>query len=263
MRLCLSDCLCDRLRPPVGFYPEGSCLWLLKRAMYGLKQAPALWQTHFAKTMISLGFHGCKTDPNLYCHSSKELYVLHYVDDLLVCGNPERIKIFTEQLSKEVLLKVEGALKPHTAVNFLGRTLRHNGDSIAITMPTAYVSDMLKLFGMENAKPSPTTGTSTEPNYVPQPLNNADHKAYRVIVGKLLCPSLIRPDISFAIKGLSRDLIAPTTESVTKVKHLLRYISGTRDYCQRLCPSVTVLLTLTGLDVGPHVRALVELWCNC
>ena len=148
MRPCLSDCLC------VEFYPEGNCLWLQKRAMYGLRQAPALWQTHFAKTMISLGFHRCKTDPNLYCHSSKELYVLCYVDDLLVCGNPEGIKVFTEQLSKEVLLKVEGELKQQTTVNFLGGTLRHNGDSIDITMPTAYVSDMLKLFGMENAKPS-------------------------------------------------------------------------------------------------------------
>ena len=134
--------------------------------MYGLKQAPALWETHSAKTMISHGFHRCKTDPNLYCHSPKELYVLCYVDDLLVCGNPERIKVFTEQLSKEVLLKVEGELKPQTTVNFLGRTLGHNSDSVDITMPTAYVSDMLKLFGMGNAKPSPTTGTSTKPNYV-------------------------------------------------------------------------------------------------
>ena len=119
------------------------------------------------------------------------------MDDLLVCGNPEcgnpeRIKVFTEQLSKEVLLKVEGELKPQTTVNFLGRTLRHNGDSIDITMPTAYVTDMLKLFGMENAKPSPTTGTSMKPNYVPQPLNNS----YRAIVGKLLWLALIRPDSS-------------------------------------------------------------------
>jgi len=117
------------------------------------------------------------------------------VDDLLVCGNPEcgnpeRIKVFTEQLSKEVLLKVEGELKPQTTVNF-----------IDITMPTAYVADMLKLFGMENAKPSPTTGTSTKPNYVPQPLNNADHKAYRAIVGNRLWLALIRPDMSYATKN--------------------------------------------------------------
>ena len=183
------------MRPPVEVYPEGNCIGLLKRAMYGLKQAPVLWQIHFAKTMVSLGFHRCKTDPNLCCHSSKELYVLCYVDDFLVCGKPE---CTTEQLSKEVLSKVEGELKRQATVNFSGRTLWHNGDSIDITMPTAYVSDMLKLFGMENARPLPTTGTSTKPYYVPQPLNNADHKAYRAIVGKLLWLALIKPDISYA-----------------------------------------------------------------
>ena len=70
------------MKPPSEYYPTGNCWWLLKRAMYGLKQAPALWQTHFAKVMTELGFHRCKTDSNLYCHKSTELYVLCYVDDL-------------------------------------------------------------------------------------------------------------------------------------------------------------------------------------
>ena len=40
-------------------------------------------------------------------------------------------------------------------------------------------------------------------DYVPQPLNHADHKAYRAIVGKLLWLALIGPDISYATKELS------------------------------------------------------------
>ena len=75
--------------------------------MYGLKQAPALWQIRFAKVMTELGFHRCKTDSNLYCRKSTELYVLRYVDDLLVCGTPERTKEFTDKLSQEVLLKLK------------------------------------------------------------------------------------------------------------------------------------------------------------
>ena len=110
--------------------------------MYGLKQAPALWQTHFAKVMTELGFHRCKTDSNLYCHESTEL--LCYVDDRLVCETPERTKEFTDKLSQEVLLKVEGELKPQTSVNFLSRTLRHNGNSIDVSMSTAYVTDRRK-----------------------------------------------------------------------------------------------------------------------
>ncbi len=63
------------MKPPSEYYPTGSCLWLLKRAMYGLKQAPALWQTHIAMVMTELGFHRRKTDSNLYRQKSTELYV--------------------------------------------------------------------------------------------------------------------------------------------------------------------------------------------
>ena len=76
--------------PPKEFYPKGDCLWKLKKAMCGLRQAPKLWQEHFAEVMTSkLGFRRCKSDPNLYCHESGKLYVLAYVDDLLVVGTEE------------------------------------------------------------------------------------------------------------------------------------------------------------------------------
>ena len=39
--------------PSKEFYPNGDCLWKLKKAMYGLRQAPKLWQEHFADVMIS------------------------------------------------------------------------------------------------------------------------------------------------------------------------------------------------------------------
>ena len=163
-----------------------------------------------------------------------------YVDDLLVCGTTERTKEFTDRLSQEVLLKVEGELKPQTSVNFLGRTLKHNGDSMDVAMPTAYVTDLLKLCGMENSKPSPTTGASTVSKIQPEPLDGNEHKKYRAIVSKLLWLALIRPDIAYATRELSRDLTAQTIESITKVKHLLGYIAGTKDHCQRLCPNVTL-----------------------
>ena len=84
--------------------------------MYGLKQAPALWQQHFCSTMLKLGMRRCKADPNLYCHSSGDLYVLCYVDDLLVCGKHELAVQFTKDLEKEVLLKIEAELKPGKSV---------------------------------------------------------------------------------------------------------------------------------------------------
>ena len=125
--------------PPKEFYPNGDCLWRLKKAMYGLRQAPKLWQEHFAEVMTSkLGFRRCKSDPNLYCHESGKLYVLAYVDDLLVVGTDEMRKEFMSRLSEEVLLKETGQLVPGTEHTFLGRRLRHNGDSIDVCMSQTY-----------------------------------------------------------------------------------------------------------------------------
>ena len=258
----LHDPMTERIlmRPPSEYSPNGNCLWLLKRAMYGLKQLPALWQIHFTKVMTELGFHRCKVDSNLYCHDSTELYVLRHVDDLLVCGTPERTKEFIDQLSQEVLLKTESKLKPQTSIDFLGQTLKHNGDSISVSMPTAYVTDLLTLCGMENSKPSPTIGTSIGPKVQPEPLDRNERKKYCAIIGKLLRLALIRPDIAYATKELTRDLTAPTTESITKVKCLLRYIAGTKDHCQRLCPNVTLESSNCTLDLDCYVDSD---WAGC
>ena len=127
-------------------------------------------------------------------------------------------------------------------------------------MSTAYVTDMLKLYGMEKSKPSPTTGASTVSKVQPDPLHRNEHKRYRAIVGKRLWLALIRPVIAYATKEVSRDLTAPTTESITKVKHLQRYIAGTKDYCQRLCPNVTLESSNCTLDLDCYVDSD---WAGC
>ena len=248
--------------PPREFYPDRNCLWKLKRAMYGLKQAPALWQNHFCSVMLGLGFHRCKADPNLYCHKSGRLYVLCYVDDLLVCGDPDLTKEFTDKLAKEVLLKIEGELKAGTTVNFLGRTLKHNGDSVDIIMSTKYVEDLLDVYNMRNSKPVTTTGTATahKTANATEPLSSEEHKRYRTAVGKLLWLALVRPDLAYGTKELSRDLTAPTQESVAKLKHLLRYVNGTKDFVQRLRPAMTLSSGDCTLDLDCFVDSD---WAGC
>ena len=246
--------------PPKEFYPEGKCLWRLKKAMYGLRQAPKLWQEHFAEVMTTkLG--RCKSDPSLYCHESSRLYVLAYVDDLLVVGTDEMRKSFMSQLSEEVLLKETGQLVPGSEHTFLGRRLRHNGDSIDVCMSQKYIDTILDLYGMKDAKPVATTGTVTINKTVPDtPLSPEEHKVYRTAVGKLLWLALVRGDIVYATKELSRDVTAPTMQSVAKCKHLLRYLIGTRMCVLRLRPSYQLANGNCAVGINVYVDSD---WAGC
>jgi Reverse transcriptase (RNA-dependent DNA polymerase) len=60
----------------------------LKKALYGLKQAPRAWHTKFSHELEGLGFVPSDADPSLWVlHlDGRSVYVLVYVDDLLLAG---------------------------------------------------------------------------------------------------------------------------------------------------------------------------------
>jgi hypothetical protein len=57
-----------------------------------------------------------------------------------------------------------------------------------------------------------------------------DATFYRSIIGSLRYLVHSRPDIAFAMGYVSRFMEKPTIEHLSAVKHLLRYIAGTKNY---------------------------------
>ena len=213
--------------------------------------------------MHKLGFRRCKSDSNLYCHSSCELYVLAYVDDLTIVGEPQQAKAFIEALNQELLVKITGTLEEGTEHSFLGRRLRHSGDSIDIFMSQQYVDEILQLYGMKSSSNIvSTTGTSSLKRLQDSdtPLDKEEHAKFRTAVGKLLWLAFVRPDCSYDVKELSRDVKGPTLESLAKLKHLLRYLNGTRLTVLRLRPTIMLSDWKTSLDVMVYVDSD---WAGC
>ena len=104
--------------PPLEFYPDGCTLWKLKKALYGLKRSPKLWQEHFASVMKKNGFRRVKSDPNLYVHETKQLYVLAYVDDLMFFGSKPDVELSVADLQKDLLLKM--TIRPQPTLTLRG-----------------------------------------------------------------------------------------------------------------------------------------------
>ncbi|GLT59369.1 hypothetical protein SLA2020_321900 [Shorea laevis] len=79
------------LQQPVGFIypnlPHHVC-WLHK-SLYRLKQAPRMWFRELKDFLVSHGFTNSRSDSSLFIfhHDANWLYVLVYVDDILITGS--------------------------------------------------------------------------------------------------------------------------------------------------------------------------------
>ena len=141
-----------------------------------------------------------------------------------------------------MLLKITDRLDPNTEASFSGRRLRNNGDSVDILMRLKYIEELLDLYGVTKSNSSPTTGSSSLKRIVEAdaPSTDSEHSEFRTAVGKLLWLAFVRPDCSYAVKELNRDVKSNTFESLAKLKHLLRYLSGSKPSVLRLRPSQTL-----------------------
>lgn len=79
------------MEQPPGFidfrYPNHVCH--LKKALYGLTQAPRAWFQRLSSFLLQLGFTCSRADTSLFVfkRDSSNLYLLVYVDDIILTGN--------------------------------------------------------------------------------------------------------------------------------------------------------------------------------
>ena len=92
------------LEQPQGFEVEDrhTHVCKLKKALYGIKQAPWAWYERIDGFPSSMGFTKSKADPNLYLKVVKDdpVILLLYVDDLFLTGNEKQIKESKKKLAE-------------------------------------------------------------------------------------------------------------------------------------------------------------------
>jgi hypothetical protein len=83
------------IEQPQGFEVEDrkSHVCLLKKSLYGLRQAPRAWYGHIDSFLTSLGFTKSKADSNLYFKimENEPVILLLYVDDLFLIAEEKLI----------------------------------------------------------------------------------------------------------------------------------------------------------------------------
>ena len=194
-------------QPPGYVEGDSSIVCHLKRALYGLRQAPRTWHMRLKKELEAIGYHASEADPALFIkHSTKygTIYLLVYVDDLLVAAQgTEAMKYAKTQLMELFDMRDLGEAR-----NYLGMTIMR--DRVAKTIKLAQESmtvNLLSKFNMENAKPKATPlSPSVTLRKEGTPLDTTTH-AYGTLIGSLLYVSTCtRPDIAQPVGALSKYL---------------------------------------------------------
>ena len=216
----LQEIIC--MDQPPGFqdtqYPHHVCK--LRKSLYGLKQAPREWFQKLTSQLQQLGFQGSKTDTSLYFTHTGPVYILIYVDDILIMGpSLSQIRHLISSLSTYFKLKDLGP-----ASHFLDIEFQSHQDGYLLTQ-THYTISILHLLKMENYKPLST----------PCPLSCSavskkhtdDSHLDRRIVGALQYLNFTRLDISYAVNQACRSMHSPQPADWIRLKHLLRYLKGT------------------------------------
>lgn len=213
------------MKQPEGFDNDDSKVCLLKKSIYGLKQAARSWNTALHKVLIEANFQQSYNDPCLYSKKfgNQFCYVIVYVDDLIVaCQTIERMK------------EIECIFKPHFVMHDLGQinyylgmqVTKDDNENFELNQ-SAYIMKIVSDFGLQNAKPAKTPmdvgyGKSNSS----QPLNG--NKKYRSLIGRLLYLSInSRPDISASISILAQKVSKQTDEDWNQLKRVVKYLKAT------------------------------------
>jgi hypothetical protein len=216
------------IEQPQGFEVEDrkSHVYILKKALYRLKQAPRAWYGHIGSFLTSLGFTKSKEDSNLYFKimNNEPAILLLYVDDLFLIGEEKLITECKKRLASEFEMKELGLMH-----YFLGLEVWQSPERIFLNQGK-YTIEILKRFNMLECKPMNTPMEEKQKLLVDTSSELIDATLYRQIIGLLMYLMNTRQDICFSMNTLSQFLVEPRRVHLVVAKHVMRYLKGIIDY---------------------------------
>jgi hypothetical protein len=129
-----------------------SHVYKLSKALYRLKQVPRAWYECMRDFLITNSFKVRKVDPTLFTKTiDKDLFICQiYVDIIFGSTNKSSCEEFSRIMIQKFEMSMMGELK-----YFLRFQIKQLQKGTFISQ-TKYIQDILKKFGMKNAKPIKT-----------------------------------------------------------------------------------------------------------
>lgn len=225
--------LYGKLNSPVYLeLPTGHCqrrgrhlVWKSYTALYGLVQAPAVWNQTMHSFLTNFGFKNLCTESCIYVlrgvTGNLDVMVILYVDDVLFTGVTLRVENFKSAISKKFKVKMSDDPK-----EFIGVEVKRQSNEVLLAQPK-HILKAVEAYGLKGAKPYSTPLDPTSMNVEDSPTLE-DPKLFQKLLGSLnYIAQASRPDLAFAVGFLARHGKNPTMAAYRKAKRSLVYLRDT------------------------------------
>ena len=217
------------VQQPAGFITKGkeNHVYKLRKALYGLRQAPRTWYSKIEAYFAREKFVRCSSEHTLFTKRvyGKFLIVSLYVDDLIFAGNCKDIcEEFKSSMQLEFDMTDLGKMR-----HFLGIEVIQNEVGIFICQKQ-YAREILLRFNMleSNSVRNPMVpGTILSKDDVGAPV---DVTKFKQAVGSLMYLTATRPDLMYGVSLISRYMANPKESHWAAAKRIFRYLKGTIDH---------------------------------
>ena len=245
--------------------PEGHVIpgkekyvYRLKKAMYGLKNAPKAYSDFFMGVLAKLGFSQSKKDDCLWTYRKGKHYVhyLFHVDDIMCVSNNESLReTFLYALQQYMKIRDEGEISL-----FLGMKIDRMDDGSYKMSQSHYIERMAEKFNVNESGKNVDTPVVYGKMLASAmcPATNEEKLAaaklpYQSLVGGLIYACKTRPEVAFAISDVARFMNCWGVDHFKAALRILRYLYATRDKCIHIKPNGNDLVVSAYSDAN---------WCD-
>src|SRR4051812_37452190 len=81
--------------------PSGTVLYLLK-LIYGLRISPLIWNDKLHKVLLVLGLRRSPYDTRFYYSTTKNVYILVFINDILIASTKEASSYLEQKLLQKL-----------------------------------------------------------------------------------------------------------------------------------------------------------------
>jgi len=215
-------------------WEDGSMVVQLDKMIYGLKESPYQWYKCIREHIMSEGFISTESDTCIFTKKNnlgEIMYIVLYVDDLLMAGPTEMIEEF-ESKTEERFGKISASATGSKTFDYLGLkiTQQTNGD-ISLRQP-GYIESILEGTNIDSSK---SFDTPHYCNFTADTLNDtsgaSDKTEYfrRKVMQVMFAAVRTRPDVLFNAVILAGRCASPSNLDIKNLDRLILFLYHTRN----------------------------------